>query len=85
MRRERFTEDLESYLQQIEALKENGNSAEIESYLEAASDIDRKLQEAADKVGLIGWILSKSFIPGGYMCDGFVRYRLCSKNSLMTN
>lgn len=54
MRRERFTEDLESYLEQIESLKENGNSAEIESYLATASDIDRKLQEAADKVGLIG-------------------------------
>lgn len=54
MRRERFTEDLESYLQQIEDLKENGNTDEVESYLATASAIDKKLQEAGDTVSFIG-------------------------------
>ena len=52
LRRERFTEELESYSKQMEEFQSYGDMSEIQRYLKKAQTLDTKLQAAADKVGL---------------------------------
>lgn len=58
---DRFNEDLESYLRQIEDLKDNGDVEKVEEYLATAQALDAKLMEAADKVCHLFWLLFVSF------------------------
>ncbi|XP_076459412.1 dynein axonemal heavy chain 7-like [Babylonia areolata] len=50
LRRERFTEELESYAKQMEEFQGFGDMAEIQRYLKKAQSLDTKLQAAADKI-----------------------------------
>ena len=50
LRRERFTEELESYMKQTEEFQTFGDMNEITRYLKKAQALDSKLQAAQDKV-----------------------------------
>lgn len=50
LRRERFTEELESYAKQMEEFQSFGDMQDIQRYLKKAQTLDNKLQAAADKV-----------------------------------
>jgi hypothetical protein len=50
LRRERFSEELESYAKQVEEFKTYGEMSEIPKYLKKAQTLDNKLQTAAEKV-----------------------------------
>lgn len=50
LRRERFTEELESYQKQIEEFASFGDMNDIQKYLKKAQSLDNKLNIAADKV-----------------------------------
>lgn len=53
LRRERFIEELESYMKQVEEFQTFGEINEIQRYLKKAQTLDTKLQVAADKVLVI--------------------------------
>ena len=50
LRRERFTEELESYAKQVEEFQTCGDMSEVQKYLKRAQALDNKLQAASDKV-----------------------------------
>ena len=50
LKRERFTEELESYAKQAEEFQTYGDMSEMGKYLKKAQALDAKLQGAADKV-----------------------------------
>ncbi|KAK7506434.1 hypothetical protein BaRGS_00002546, partial [Batillaria attramentaria] len=50
LRRERFSEELESYAKQMEEFQSFGDMQEIQRYLKKAQALDNKLQAAADKI-----------------------------------
>ncbi|XP_076449948.1 dynein axonemal heavy chain 7-like [Babylonia areolata] len=50
LRRERFTEELESYAKQMEEFQTFGEMQEVQRYLKKSQALDTKLQAAADKI-----------------------------------
>lgn len=50
MRRERFTEELESYGKQLEEFQEFGDMSDIQKYLKKAQALSQRLEGAMDKV-----------------------------------
>ena len=52
MRRERFTEELESYGKQLEEFQGFGDMADIQKYLKKAQALNQRLETALEKVAL---------------------------------
>ena len=50
LKRERFTEELESYAKLVEEFASYGEITDVPRYLKKAQALDAKLQAAADKV-----------------------------------
>jgi len=50
LKRERFTEELESYAKQVEEFANYGEMTDVPRYLKKAQSLDAKLKAAADKV-----------------------------------
>ena len=50
LKRDRFTEELESYAKQVEEFATYGEMTEVPRYLKKAQALDAKLQAAADKI-----------------------------------
>ena len=52
LKRDRFTEELESYAKLVEEFASYGEMSDVPRYLKKAQALDAKLQAAADKVKL---------------------------------